>query len=66
MDRILQMFLNRVLGRLMNKAIDGGINYVSRGKEPQVLTPEQAAQSREAKQLAQKAKKMQRMGRKLF
>jgi hypothetical protein len=67
MDRILQRLLNQLLGKLMNKAINSGINMMSRrGKSPEDMTDQDHQQSAQTRDLVQKARKVQRVGRKLF
>jgi hypothetical protein len=67
MDRILQMFLNRLIGRVMNMAINKGINFAAnRGKDPAEMTEEEHASARIGRETAQKARKISRASRKLF
>lgn len=67
MDRFIQKLINQFLGRLMNKAINVGVDYAARrGKAPEEMTEAERLQARQGRDLAQKARKMQRVGRKLF
>ncbi len=66
MDRILQQLLNMVLRKLMNRGMKAGINHLSRGgKPPQQMTPEEREQAAKARDLADKARKMTRLSRRL-
>ena len=67
MDRMLQMFLNRLMGRVMNMFINKGINFAAnRGKDPADMTDDEQAQARAGRETAQKARKISRASRKLF
>lgn len=66
MERFLTQILNMVMRKMMNKGINAGINHLSqRGKSPAEMTPQEREQARKAKDLAQKARKMTRLGRRL-
>lgn len=67
MDRIIQMILNKLLGRLVNTAVNKGVDYAARrGKSPDQMTPEELEQARAGKEMAKRAKQAARMGRRLF
>ncbi len=67
MDRIIQRLISQFLGKLMNRAISGGIDYVaSRGKGRGAMTAEERQQADQGKSLAQKARKISRASRRLF
>ena len=67
MDRMIQQLLNRFLGQLMNRAIDGGIKFAqTRGRDPAQMTEAEHEQARSAQELAKKARKLSRASRKLF
>ena len=67
MDRIIQMIVNRVIGQVVNRAINGGIAFVARrGKAAHAMTPEEHAQARAGQDLAKKARKISRASRRLF
>ena len=62
----LNQILNMLLRQFMNKAMKTGIDYAARrGKDPARMTPEEREQARKAQGLAQKARKMTRLGRRL-
>lgn len=57
MDRLIQMILNRLLGQLMRRGIDAGINHVvGKGKPRSEMTPEERAQVQSTKQAAKRAR----------
>lgn len=67
MDKFLQQLLNRFLGRFLNQAIGKGIDYAARrGKDPAEMSEAERQQARSARDLAGKARKVQRASRKLF
>ena len=67
MDRIFQQLIGRVLGRLMNRAVDTGISFIAtRGKGSADLSEADHQQARPGQDLAKKARKMSRASRKLF
>ena len=64
------MDLNRILNMLtrmvMNKAMKKGIDYAARrGKDPATMTPAEKEAARKARDLAEKAQKLSRLGRRL-
>ncbi len=66
MDRFLQQMLNMAMRMFMKRGMNAGIDLLSRrGKTPQEMTPEERKQAKNARDLAQKAKKMARIGRRL-
>jgi hypothetical protein len=63
MDRIINMLISRVLGRLINRGVDAGIARVTRGSGRE-LTPEQEAQARQTSRTAKQAIRVaRRVGR---
>lgn len=60
MDRLLQMIINAVLRQLVNRGIRSGIDYATRGN-----TPEDRAQSQDAKALARRARQAANLARRL-
>lgn len=67
MDRFIQRLISQFLGKLMNRAISGGISYVaSRGKGRSEMTDGERQQVDAGQDLAQKARKVSRASRKLF
>ena len=66
MDRIIQMILNRFLGRLVNTVVDKGIDYASRrGKPAEDMTPEELQQAREGKDMAKRAREVSKLTRRI-
>lgn len=66
MERFLSQIINMVMRTVLNKGVNAGINHLAqRGKSAQEMTPEEREQARKAKGLAQKARKMARLGRRL-
>jgi len=67
MERFLTQILNMVMRQLVNRGINAGIDHLSRrGKAPQDMTPEEREQAKGARRdLAQKARKMSRLTRRL-
>lgn len=66
MDRFLQQMLNMAMRMFMKRGMNAGIDLLSRrGKAPQEMTPEERKQAKSARDLAQKARKMARIGRRL-
>lgn len=67
MDRLFQMILNRLMGRLINKGISAGINHVAnRGRSPDAVTPDERQQGQAAKKAAQNAKRAVNIARKML
>jgi hypothetical protein len=67
MDRFIQRLINQFLGKLMNRAISSGIDFAARrGKRPEDMTDAERKQASQGRDLAQKARKVQRAGRRLF
>jgi hypothetical protein len=63
MDRLLNMLIRRVMGRLMNRGIDAGITRFTRGSETET-TPEQQARTRQTSQRTKQAMRVvRRFGR---
>lgn len=66
MDRIIQMIINAVLRQLVNRGVKSGIDYATRsGKPASDLTPEDRAQSQDAKALAKRARQAANLARRL-
>lgn len=66
LNRLIQMLMRMFLRKAVNKGIRSATDYASRrGKPPAEMTPEERAQAARAKELADKAKKMARLGRRL-
>lgn len=67
MDRMIQQLLNRFLGQLMNRAINGGIKFAAtRGRDPSQMTEAERQQAQAGQELAKKARKISRASRRLF
>lgn len=60
--------LFRMLTRtFLNKAVDAGINYAaSRGKPEAEMTPEERDQAKKGREMAQRAKEIQKVTRRLW
>ena len=66
MDRIIQMIINAVLRQLVNRGVKSGIDYATRsGKSASDLTPQERAQSQDAKALAKRARQAANLARRL-
>ncbi len=66
MDRIIQMILNKLLGRLVNTAVNKGVDYaVRRGKSLDEMTPEDHAQARAGKEMAKRARQAAKLTRRI-
>ena len=66
MDRIIQMIINAVLRQLVNRGVKSGIDYASRGGKPvSQMTPDERAQTLDAKALAKRARQAANLARKL-
>ena len=66
MDRIIQMIINAVLRQLVNRGVKSGIDYAARGGKPvSQMTPEDRAQTQDAKALAKRARQAANLARKL-
>lgn len=66
MDRIIQMIINAVLRQLVNRGVKSGIDYAARGGKPaSQLTPDERAQTQDAKALANRARQAANLARKL-
>jgi hypothetical protein len=62
MDRILNMLIRRVIGRMISRGADAGIARATRGRAD--ATPEQQAQARQSAQRSKQALKLaRRIGR---
>ena len=67
MDRFIQRLINQFIGKLMNRAISGGIDFfASRGKGSEQMTEAERQQAGMSKDLVQKARKISRASRRLF
>lgn len=66
MDRIIQMILNKLLGRLVNTAVNKGVDYAARrGKSPDQMTPEEHEQARAGKEMAKRARQAAKLTRRI-
>ena len=66
MDRIIQMIINAVLRQLVNRGVKSGIDYATRGGKPvSQMTPDERAQTLDAKALAKRARQAANLARKL-
>ena len=66
MDRIFQMILNRLLGRLINKGITTGINhFANRGTPDSQMTLAEREQARDARQTSKRARQAANLARRL-
>lgn len=72
LDRIINMIMRRVLGKLVNRGVDAGIGMASRrgkgGEAPAAqgeMTPEERKRARQARQAAKRAKQAARMTRRM-
>lgn len=72
LNRLINMIINKLMGRVVNGAINKGADMLSkRGRPsqeaaPVEMTPAERKQAQEAKKLAQRARQMQKASRKLF
>lgn len=66
MDRMIQMIINAVIRQLVNRGVKTGIDYAARGGKPaSQMTPEERAQTQDAKALANRARQAANLARKL-
>ena len=66
MDRIIQMVINAVLRQLVNRGVKSGIDYAARGGKPaSAMTPQERAQSQDAKALAKRARQAANLAKRL-
>lgn len=73
LNGIIDMILRRVIGQLVNRGVDAGINAAARrgrapgddGQDAQQLTPEEQARARQAKEAAKRTRQAARVMRKL-
>ncbi|NPD16161.1 hypothetical protein HOY34_13230 [Xinfangfangia sp. D13-10-4-6] len=66
LNRLIQMLMRMFLQKAVNKGVRSAADYAARrGKTPAEMTPEEREQERRAKDLADKAKKLSRLGRRL-
>lgn len=66
MDRIIQMIINAVLRQVVNRGVRSGIDYATRGSKPtSAMTPQERAQSQDAKSLARRARQAANLARRL-
>lgn len=64
LNRIIQMIVNTVIRKLVNRAVDTGISYAARGgKDPSEMTEAERAQAASAKDLVQRARQVSRLTR---
>ena len=63
-DRLFMMLLRRLLGPLLNRGIEKGIDLATGGgKAPADMTPDERARARQGKQLARRARQAARLTR---
>ncbi|OYU37664.1 MAG: hypothetical protein CFE33_19800 [Pseudorhodobacter sp. PARRP1] len=66
MDRIIQMILNKLLGRLVNTAVNKGVDYAARrGKSPDQMTPAELQQAQAGKDMAKRARQAAKLTRRI-
>ncbi|MHA6268122.1 hypothetical protein ACXYMP_14780 [Aliiroseovarius sp. CAU 1755] len=66
-NQIINMIIRRVTRQLVNKGVDAGIDMAARrGKSDDEMSPEDKARARQSKDLAKRARKAQKVSRKLF
>ena len=66
LNRLFQMLMRMFMNKAVNKGIRSATDYAARrGKSPAEMTPEEREQARKAKDLADKARKTARLGRRL-
>jgi hypothetical protein len=67
LNRILNQIINQLIRRFVNVAVDKGIDHVSRrGKAPQDMTEEDRAEAQAGKDMARRAREVQKVTRRLF
>jgi hypothetical protein len=72
LERIINMVIQQVMRRLVNKGIGAGLNAATKGRNrtnaspqtPEEISPADAAAAQNAKLAAKRARKMARLGRK--
>ena len=66
MDKFLQMVLNTFLKRIVNLAVERGVNhFAGKGKPSDEFTPEERAQARRGRDAAKQAGDIAKMVRKI-
>lgn len=66
LSRLIQMIINTLMRRMVNKGVDMGINYAAkRGKPDADMTPEDHEQARAAKEMAKRARQAANLARKI-
>jgi hypothetical protein len=67
MNSIIDMILKRLLGTLVNRGVNAGIDLAARrGKPASDLTPEERTQAQNAKQIAKRARQAARLSRRMM
>ncbi len=67
MDKLLQMILNRLMGRVISKGINAGIDHVARrGKPASEMSPEERKSAQVARKAGQRAKQAANIARKFM
>ncbi len=66
LSKLIQMVINIVMRKAINKGVAVGVGYASRrGKSQGAMTPDDLAQAHDAKQMAERAKQAAKLARKL-
>lgn len=66
MDKFLQMVLNTFLKRIVNLAVDRGVNhFAGKGKPADQMTPQERAQAKRGKDAAKQAADIVKIVRKI-
>ena len=66
MDRIFQMILNRLMGRMINKGINTAINHFAGGGKPaNQMTQAEREQASDARQTAKRVRQAANLARRL-
>jgi hypothetical protein len=67
MDRLIQMFLNRLIGQVINRGIRAGLDQVAGpAKSHDRMTPEERKQAQEARKASQRAKQAANVTRRMM
>jgi len=65
-QRLMNMFINLVMRKVMNRGIDAGINYATRGrKDDDEAIPADPERAESAKAMAKKARQGAKLARRL-
>lgn len=66
LGRVVQMVLNMILRKAVNRGIKGAVGLAARkGKAPSEMTPQDQAQAASTKALARRAQQAARMARRI-